>query len=149
MTEFRCVVCGKARRQIDLRLDYAGAYRCKDTCWANSRPSQDDDWDYDRLPTPPEQLREAEVMARMREAARVAACSTHDQNGPSDEASGFPTCSKCGAILTATPPLDVAAQRVVDAYRATIPFSYISEETELAAAVEDLAARLAQQDGRR
>ena len=34
--EFRCVVCGKARRQIELRLDYAGAYRCRDTCWASA-----------------------------------------------------------------------------------------------------------------
>lgn len=40
------------------------------------------------------------VCDRLRQAATVDACPDHDEDGPADEASGFPTCSKCGAILT-------------------------------------------------
>lgn len=41
------------------------------------------------------------VCDRLRRAATVAECAEHDEDGPPADASGYPTCSKCGAILTA------------------------------------------------
>lgn len=45
-----------------------------------------------------------DIRERQRRAAAVDACLEHDTDGPADEPSGYPTCSKCGAILTAAAP---------------------------------------------
>lgn len=41
-----------------------------------------------------------DIEMRKRTRDRVDACPGHDRTGLTDEPSGFPTCSKCGAILT-------------------------------------------------
>jgi hypothetical protein len=50
---------------------------------------------------------DGEVINRLTQALRVANHKPHDRDGEPDPESGFPTCSECGAILTAaTPPAE-------------------------------------------